>query len=136
MPTPGIAVVNADPRLLEVLYALLTDAGYEVAIYRTDLDTYQHLRQAQPALIVLEVGVQSATAGWELLKLLRLDPQTTQIPILLTTLDHPFMWDTTAMLLAQGCDVLELPAGFEELYARVARLCPPTDSPPRQVGTD
>jgi DNA-binding response OmpR family regulator len=121
MPHAGIAIVNTDPCLREVLCEFLRDAGYEVAIYPSHLDTYQHLHERQPALIVLNVEDQ---ASWVLLNRLRFDPQTTQIPILITTPDRHFTRDTIALLHAQGCDVLELPTGFKELHARVARLCP------------
>lgn len=126
MPHTGIAVVNTDRRLLDLLRELLTDAGYDVAIYLTTEDTYQQLRQTQPALIVLDVGMQGAVAGWPLLKVLRLDPQTTHIPILVTTLDHPLAVDKAALLQAHGCDMLELPIGFDTLHARVAQLLPHT----------
>jgi DNA-binding response OmpR family regulator len=105
-----------------MLRELLTDVGYHVAIYLTAADTYHHLRQTQPALIVLDVGMHGAVAGWPLLTLLRLDPQTIQIPILVTTLDHPLAVEKTALLQAQDCTILELPSGFETLHARVATL--------------
>ena len=125
MLNAGIAIVNTDIRLLDVLRELLTDVGYEVAIYLTDQDTYQHLRDTQPALIVLDVGTQLSAAGWPLLNLLRWAPQTAQIPILITTLDHPFTAEKAALVQAQGCDLLQLPAGLATLHAQVAHLlCP------------
>ena len=122
MSDTGIAVVNNDPTLLMLLQELLMEAGYETTTYITDADTYQHLRDTQPRLIILDIGLNAAALGFPLLKLLQLDPQTVTIPILVTTVDHVFIRDKAAMLQALGCDVLELPAPFEALIAKVERL--------------
>ncbi|GAA5530626.1 hypothetical protein [Herpetosiphon gulosus] len=57
-----------------------------------------------------------------MLKLLHFDPNTVQIPVLVTTVDHAFIQGKQAFLQAAGCDVLELPASFTDLVAKVETL--------------
>ena len=125
MPNHRIAVVNTEPTLLNLLHELLTDSGYAVTTYLITADTYEQLCQAQPALVLLDVGLGAAAAGWPLLKLLQLDPKTAQIPILITTVDHVVVVEKAALLREQGCDILELPVRFEEVHRRIKMLLDP-----------
>lgn len=122
MSQTTIAIINADLLLLKELRTRLTNAGYEVMIYIPIEDTYHQLRRTQPALIVLEVETQGAGMGWTLLTRLRRDPQTTHIPLLATTQDHPLPAESAAIVQAHGCDTLELPGGLAVMPARVAHL--------------
>ena len=54
-----IAVVNNDVALLDLLQEFLLEAGYATT---TDL-TYQQLRDSQPSLIILDVGLQASAPG-------------------------------------------------------------------------
>lgn len=132
-----IAVVNNDVALLDLLQEFLLEAGYATTTYLTTDLTYQQLRDSQPSLIILDVGLQASAPGWPLLKLLHFDPNTVQIPVLVTTVDHAFIQGKQAFLQAAGCDVLELPASFTDLVANVATLIGaplariiPTSDPP------
>ena len=122
MPDTGILVVNSDMTLLNLLRDLLTEEGFEASICLTDAHTYQHILQMQPSLIVLDVGLQASAAGWPLLKLLQFNPQTMHIPVLVTTVDHQFIMDKVDFLAARGYDMLELPASFDELVAKIRKL--------------
>jgi DNA-binding response OmpR family regulator len=120
----GILVVNSDMTLLRLLRDLLVDEGFEASICLTDGNTYEHIRQTQPNLIILDVGLQASAAGWPLLKLLQFDPQTMHIPVIVTTVDHQFIMDKIDFLEARGYDMLELPASFDELAAKIRKLLP------------
>ncbi len=121
-----IAIVNSDQTLLNLLQELLADVGHESTIYLTGPDVYHHIRQTQPPLVILDVGLLGAAAGWPLLKLLQLDPQTMHIPVLVTTVDHKVVVEKAEHLQAQGYDVLELPAPFAELCTKVEKLIGPS----------
>jgi DNA-binding response OmpR family regulator len=122
MPDTGILVVNSDMTLLNLLRDLLSEEGFEASLCLTDGHTYEHIRQTQPNLIILDVGLQASAAGWPLLKLLQFDPQTMHIPVLVTTVDHQFIMDKVDFLEARGYGMLELPASFEELLGKVKKL--------------
>jgi DNA-binding response OmpR family regulator len=117
-----IVVVNTDPALLLLLQTLLSDEGYEVVTYITDDTTYPRIREAQPRMVVLDVGLQRAAAGWDVLKLIQFDPKTQHIPVLVTSVDHRFILEKATALQALGYDVLELPAPMEALLAKVEQL--------------
>lgn len=122
MPDATIFIANSDVALLNLLGTLLTDAGFETIVTLTDPTTYTHIKQVQPSLVILDVGIQAAAGGWPLLKRLHLDPQTMHIPVLVTTVDHAFIEDKQEFLQARGYDALELPMSFEELLAKVKSM--------------
>jgi DNA-binding response OmpR family regulator len=124
MPDTGILVANSDATLLKLLQVLLTEAGFETSTCITDDATYARIRETQPNLVVLDVGVQASAPGWPLLKLLQFDPHTMHIPVLVTTVDHTFIAGKVKFLQAHGYDVLELPASFDELVTKVNKLMP------------
>ena len=131
-----IAVVNGDCVLLALLNDLLTEEGYRVITYLTTDETYHHLRDTQPSLIILDVGLRAAAPSWSLLKLLQFDPRTAAIPVLVTTIDHQFIEAKRGLLRDAGCDILELPANFSHLLNKVVALIGPAiplpdPSPPR-----
>jgi CheY-like chemotaxis protein len=82
---PHILAINNDLAVLGLFRDLLTDAGYEVSTQPyvdRDLDGIKTL---QPELIVLDYMWATEDASWSLLQMLRMDPGTADIPIILCT---------------------------------------------------
>lgn len=52
-----IAIVNNDVALLDLLHELLFEAGYDTKTHLTTDQTYHQLRDSQPSLIILDVGL-------------------------------------------------------------------------------
>jgi CheY-like chemotaxis protein len=80
-----VLVINTDQSVLLVVNDLLEDAGYFVSLlsyYDHDLD---EIKRLAPDLIILDYRWSADDHGWSLLHLLRLDPETDSIPIVLCT---------------------------------------------------
>jgi DNA-binding response OmpR family regulator len=82
---PHILCINNDLSVLALFRDLLEDAGYQVSTQPyvdRDLDAIKAL---QPDLIVLDYMWATEDASWSLLQMLRMDPTTAAIPIVLCT---------------------------------------------------
>ncbi|HEX5504217.1 MAG TPA: response regulator [Thermomicrobiales bacterium] len=122
-----IAVINDDTEFLRLMRLLLTQHGYQVTLHPTADAAYRALRAAPPDLMILDIRMETPEAGWQLLELLRLDPATAALPVLVCSADVVFLQAKEAHLRAEGYAVLEKPFGLTALLERIAALLP---SPP------
>ncbi len=55
----------------------------------------------------------------QILELLRLDPATSHIPIIVCSADSRLLREKESILRGKGCDILEKPFDLEDLLAKV-----------------
>ena len=80
-----ILAINNDPAVLALFRDLLEEAGYQVSTQTyVDRDLAQ-IKVLKPDLIVLDYMWANEDASWSLLQMLRMDPATVDIPIVLCT---------------------------------------------------
>jgi len=85
MPPSHVLAIHPDQLILFVMNDILEEAGYRVSLlshYDHDLDDIKSLA---PDIIILDYQWSVDDNKWSLLQLLRLDPQTASIPIVLCT---------------------------------------------------
>ncbi len=116
---PLIAVVNDDTDFLSLMCDLLEGEGYRAEQYKVLDGAYAGLKRDKPALIVLDIRMETPEGGWQLLELLRLDPATRTTPVIVCSADAPFLRAKEAHLLGYGCDVLEKPFDLDDLLGKV-----------------
>jgi CheY-like chemotaxis protein len=126
MAKPLIAVVNDDTAFLGLMEELLSEEGYNTLIVKSSDSAYETIKKKEPALVVLDIRMQSAEAGFLVLDLIRLDPATAHIPVIICSAATAFVRDNEAHFRAMGCDILPKPFHLDELLAKVyAFLGPP-----------
>lgn len=82
---PRILAINNDPAVLALFRDLLEEAGYQVSTQTyIDRDVIQ-IKALKPDLIVLDYMWANEDASWSLLQMLRMDPATVAVPIVLCT---------------------------------------------------
>ena len=82
---PQILAINNDPAVLALFRDLLEEAGYEVSTQTyVDRDVAQ-IKLLKPDLIILDYMWANEDASWSLLQMLRMDPATEAVPIVLCT---------------------------------------------------
>jgi two-component system phosphate regulon response regulator PhoB len=81
---PKILVVDDEPDAVELVEFNLTAAGFSVVVAADGEEAVRKAREDEPDLIVLDVMLP-ALDGLEVCKLLRRDPATARVPILLLT---------------------------------------------------
>jgi CheY-like chemotaxis protein len=117
-----VLAINTDQLALLVVNDILEEAGYFVSLlsYRDhDLD---EIKRLAPNIIVLDYQWSGDDNGWSLLNLLRLDPGTASIPIVLCTGAASEADDLRDHLGTVGVKVVLKPYLAESLLAAIADM--------------
>ena len=75
-----ILVVDDEEDILHFLELVLREKGYEVATASSGHEALTRAQMVKPDLILLDIMMPQMD-GWEVLKLLRVDDETAQIPV-------------------------------------------------------
>lgn len=117
MPRKKIAVIDDSKEFVELCKDALEREGYEVLPSIGSLRAYEIVKQGKPDLIMLDI-MMPGRSGWELLDILKMDPDTKDIPILIST----GVRAATARLAGTKYDVLKKPFELDDLLKKVKRL--------------
>jgi signal transduction histidine kinase/DNA-binding response OmpR family regulator len=127
-----ILVVEDDPTAFETLGSHLTAAAFIPVRARNSEEALRLAQQLRPAAITLDIIVPGAD-GWEILRLLKADQATRNIPVIIVSL-----LDNRELGLALGAaDYFVKPVEGEALVRRLRELLPPSAAdPPRLLLID
>jgi DNA-binding response OmpR family regulator len=132
MTKQRIAVVNNDRAFLHLMERLLRREGYDTILWTAGDGAYEMLRQERPDLVILDIVMETPEVGWTVLELLRLDPETEAIPVLVCSADSRTLRDKAEQLHQVHTETLEKPFNLDTLLERVATLI----GPPAEHGSD
>lgn len=129
MATQLIMCVDDDAAILDLMRDLLEDEGYRGEICREGSKAHDVILKKMPALVLLDLRMEQPDSGLKVLEMLRLDPRTADIPVIVCTADRAFARNNSEHLRSQGYDTLEKPFALDALLDKVrAIIGPPTDS--------
>jgi DNA-binding response OmpR family regulator len=117
---PRILVVDDEPDALEVLGFKLKEAGFAPLFAKDGNRAIAAAREERPALIVLDLMLPEVD-GLEVCKILRRDPSTAMIPILMLTARAAEM-DRVIGLELGADDYVTKPFSPRELVLRIKKL--------------
>jgi len=117
---PKILVVDDEPDALEILAFKLKEAGYVPLFAKDGARALTAAREERPALIVLDLMLPEVD-GLEVCKILRRDPMTATIPILMLTAKASEM-DRVLGLELGADDYVTKPFSPRELVLRIRKL--------------
>ncbi|MDP3073310.1 MAG: winged helix-turn-helix domain-containing protein [Opitutaceae bacterium] len=117
---PKILVVDDEPDALEILGFKLKEAGYLPLFAKDGARAITLARDERPALIVLDLMLPEVD-GLEVCKILRRDPGTAAIPILMLTAKASEM-DRVIGLELGADDYVTKPFSPRELVLRIKKL--------------
>lgn len=81
-----IAIVNDDIDFIDAIKILLTELGnFKVKVIHEGEKAYQIIKKTPPDLIILDIRMDTPHRGWSILDLLKLDPKTADIPVIVCT---------------------------------------------------
>lgn len=125
MPGVHILIADDDSLLRDLLKHKLAAAGYAVDVAEDGGQALSLCLQQKPDLVVLDAMMPIAD-GFEVLRRLKTDPQTSAIPVvMLTALRREE--DIVGALKLGAADYLVKPFIPDELVARIGRLLPMRD---------
>ena len=117
---PNILVVDDEPDLLELIETNLCAAGFHVLTAATGSEALRQARKSKPRLILLDVMLPELD-GLEVCKMLRHDPATRSIPIIMLTARATEV-DRVLGLELGADDYVTKPFSVRELVLRVKKL--------------
>jgi len=117
---PKILVVDDEPDALEVIAFKLKEAGYAPLTAADGLRAVEIVREERPALVVLDLMLPKMD-GLEVCKILRRDPATAAIPIIMLTARAAEM-DRIVGLELGADDYVTKPFSPRELVLRIKKV--------------
>jgi two-component system, OmpR family, alkaline phosphatase synthesis response regulator PhoP len=121
-----ILIVDDDTDFITATRAVLAGAGYEVAECTKAAEALARVREFRPDLLVLDVMMETGTAGFDVSYQVRKDPHYAKTPILMVTAIH----QTTPLRFSPETDgeflpvekLLDKPVPADVLLTEVAHL--------------
>ena len=120
MSKPVIAVVNDDTQFLRLMEMVLASAGYETLIFFEGSNAFEQIKSHLPDLVVLDIRMEHPESGWIVMDLMRLDPATASIPVIVCSADHHQLELKEEHLESKQAGVLRKPFDIEDLLTKVA----------------
>ena len=122
-----IVVVDTDADLLDLLREMFALRGWEIIPCRESCQALLLIEQQQPDVVLLDGWLDSPTAGYDLLDLLKRSASTRAIPVILCTAAVDYLESRDEWLRARCVRVLHKPFEIEDLYSAVEDcLLPPS----------
>ena len=100
-PAQKVVIVNGSPEILELLETALEAGHYDVVFVESSHHAYSQIKRVQPNLVILCVHVDDLD-GFQVLSMLKLDPETRGIPVLTYTTEYD--GEETEEEAAEPCD--------------------------------
>ena len=117
---PLILVIDDDPALLMGVTAMMKKHGFQVVSAEDGNDGYEKAKQFNPDLILSDVMMPPPN-GFELRKLMSLDPQLAGIPFIFLTA-RSGMEDKVSAIMDGADDYITKPFVVYELIARISAV--------------
>ena len=124
MPT-RIMVVNDTQEILELFEDLLTDEGYEVALYSFGIEDLDEVERVNPDLIILDYIIGGEAVGWQMLQKLKMRRSTARIPVIVCTAAKNQVQEMEGYLKSKGIGLVLKPFDIDDLLAAVNRALRP-----------
>jgi CheY-like chemotaxis protein len=121
-----IAVIDDDPTFLELMQELLElGEGYDVVSSANWPHSFELIKSTQPDLIVLDLMMGREQCGRAVLELLRDDPSTCHIPVIVCSAAAPALLDQARRLRDKGAvETLAKPFELDDMLGLIRRLLP------------
>jgi DNA-binding response OmpR family regulator len=115
-----ILVIDDNPDLLDIVDAILSEAGFVVAKALSGEDGLSVARALKPNLILLDLNMPKMD-GWEVLKLLKAESPTRDIPVAIFSV-RTDLKDKIFGLQRGAVDYIPKPFQYDRLAERVQRI--------------
>jgi CheY-like chemotaxis protein len=115
-----ITVINDNTAFLAFMQELLTEEGYETTIWTASETAHDMVVNQRPDLVVLDIRMEHPDSGLIVLEMLRMDPKTEEIPVIVCSADLPFLRSQVERLRSLHCEVQEKPFRLDDLLDKIA----------------
>jgi two-component system sensor kinase FixL len=115
-----IAVIDDDTTFLQLMDDLLSGEGYDVLIWRNGTTAYEMVRREKPDLVILDMRMEQSENGWAIMNVIKLDPETVRIPVLVCSADAQALQAQAENFARLDIRSLEKPFNLDDLLAEIA----------------
>jgi len=112
-----IMIIEDDRAILELLDAILTEEGYQTILWTQGEDAHPLMRATQPALVILDLRLETPDAGRFVLDQMEHDPSTSTIPVIICSGYVPIHGAEAEAFRHKGYRVLNKPFHIKTLLA-------------------
>ncbi len=116
-----ILVVNDTQDILEIFRIILEGEGYKVTLSSFPLQKAADIVQLGPDLIILDVVFGEEKLGWQMLQMLKMQPSTAAIPIIICTAAEKAVREMEGYLVSKNVLVVYKPFELEDLLTGVTQ---------------
>jgi CheY-like chemotaxis protein len=121
-PKKRLTVVNDNPEFLALMADFLTEEGYDVVTLPKHQGAFEQIKSSLPDVVICDLMFGTLAAGWAVIDMLHLDPETRSIPVILCTVATKEVQEAAASLTAKGIVWLEKPFELERLLQLLAGI--------------
>jgi len=109
---PKVMIVGEDTEFIYLMQRYVSQGGYHTFVARPNPEMVDLVRQEVPLCILMDVESPSAH-GWDILRMLKADPDTRDIPVVICS------WlDEEARCLREGAEAhLRKPVMYDDIWA-------------------
>ena len=115
-----IMIVDDTPDFLALVAMLLENENYRASMRSTGEGTIQLIKKQKPDLVILDVMLPDID-GIDVLRMLKEDPETKTIPVIVSTAASDRVRQEKQFLEAAGVEVLEKPFELDDLLHAVQK---------------
>jgi CheY-like chemotaxis protein len=110
-----VTVVNDHAEFLALLTEFLTEEGYQVTTIPKHQGAFDQVKASKPDVVICDLIFDNMPAGWMVLDMLHLDPETRAIPVILCSAATRDIQQAAPSLAGKGIIWLEKPFELEAL---------------------
>jgi DNA-binding response OmpR family regulator len=114
-----IMVINNSDDILAMFQKILVTKGHEVFLQFFLNSDLKEVRKIKPDLIILDYYVGKEGVGWEFLQLLKMDDETTSVPVLICTTAVKLAHEIAGYLATKQVMILRKPFESRDLLKAV-----------------
>ena len=122
-----VMVINDTQEILTLFSDLLTESGYEVALYSSAIHDMEEIERVNPDLIILDVVFGGENVGFQMLQKLKMRRATAQLPVVLCTAALNAVREMEGYLQSKNVQVVPKPFDIDDLLDAVERAIKSSD---------
>ncbi len=117
-----VLVMNDNQEILELFENILTEEGYEVSLHSYSTRELSIVKKLAPTLIIVDQPPTLEKEGWQFLQKLKMDRETSDIPIVLCTTSVKLAMENEGFLNSKGIKVVLKPFDIDDLLEAIDQL--------------
>jgi CheY-like chemotaxis protein len=118
---PLVAVVDDDAIYVEMIRDLLDSEGYDTIAIGQAASAVATIVHVRPALVLLDMRMDLAESGAEVLRLVRANPAVEDVPVIVCTADQQFLRSNADFLHAYRATFVAKPFDLDVLLDAINR---------------